>query len=253
MSQKILQKILITSMIFFMPSDIEIPEFWGITELRIHQQYVWDRLKNGESGLFIYPTGGGKSLIFQLWSHYHPQQRIVILTPLIALIDDHVRRAQALGLRAAGLHSAMSANKKQDILEQLSVGKIQLLFITPERFKSDIFRATLETLSIDLLVIDEAHLISQWGYDFRPDYRKIAQLIKHFSVRQVLALTATATKAVVEDIQANLMLPNFFVIQAPIVRFDLALAVDRVCGLDNKIDKIFYFEFEIPCIRVVRQ
>lgn len=214
--------------------NLPIPESWGVYSLYPFQTMVLERLQQGHSGLLVLPTGGGKSLIFQLWSYSHPGW-VIVLTPLIALIEDQYQRARALGLATWRLHSALDREKKATILEQLSQNPKGLLFVTPERFRSVEFMTIIKNKTVALLVVDEAHLISQWGYDFRPDYQKIGQLIRELGHPQVLALTATATAQVRQDICTQLNLNEGFQEVAPLVRNNLALNVHEVYGFDQKI------------------
>jgi ATP-dependent DNA helicase RecQ len=215
----------------------EIPEHWGIKSLNAYQERAWEQLESGKSGLFILPTGGGKSLLFQLWA-YHKPGLVIVLTPLIALIEDQYKRARSLGLKAKGLHSGLESQEKQLILESLRSQSIKLLFVTPERFKNSQFLEALGAQAVSLLVVDEAHLISQWGHDFRPDYRKIDQVLDRVKPKQILALTATATSEVTKDIQEHLKIQNGFLIRAPVARKNLSLNVFEIHSLESKAEKV---------------
>lgn len=219
---------------------LSIPPQWGVTKLYSFQEQVVQKLLNRESGLLVLPTGGGKSLIFQLWSLHHPGW-VIVLVPLIALIEDQYKRARHLGLRSWRLHSALDRNKKMSTLKQVLESDKGLLFITPERFRSAEFLTVVKQLTVSLLVIDEAHLISQWGYDFRPDYQKLGFLKKELGQPQLLALTATATPQVREDIKVQLNIEAGFEIVAPIVRANLVLAVHEVYGLEQKAQWVLSF------------
>jgi len=210
-----------------------IPPRWGIEKLSQYQAQTWDLLSKGQSGLLVLPTGGGKRLLDQLWS-YHQPGLVVVLSPLIALIEDQVKRARALGLKAQGLHSGLERDQKQTVLQLLKQGGLQLIFVTPERFKNIYFIDAVSSQSVSLLVVDEAHLISQWGHDFRPDYRKIDQVIHLVKPAQVLALTATAIPEVADDIRTHLKIDHGFYVSAPVARTNLSLHVQDVHGLESK-------------------
>lgn len=219
-------------------SSVVIPRSWGIASLTSYQAETWDELTHGRSGLLVLPTGGGKSLVFQLWAH-HYEGLVVVLTPLIALIEDQAKRARALGIRAKGLHSGMSSDSKQEVLGALAQKKVQLLFVTPERFKREAFLLALKhSQPVTLLVVDEAHLISQWGHDFRPDYRKIDRITQLVTPKQILALTATATPEVVADICSHLSIQSGFKIVAPIARLNIGLHVDEIFSLESKAEAV---------------
>jgi ATP-dependent DNA helicase RecQ len=211
-----------------------IPDAWPIKELKPWQERAWSKLTQGQSGLVVLPTGYGKSLLFQLWSYHHPQQLTLVLTPLIALIEDQRRRARELGLRAEGLHSGLSRERKTSVLRQIGQGKIQLLYLTPERLRQAEFFEFLRAQETGLLVVDEAHLISQWGHDFRPDYRRICEYQQQLHPVQTLALTATATAEVQKDIQSHLHLDPDFLITAPVTRDNLSLNVHEVSVTEDK-------------------
>ena len=211
-----------------------LPSHWPVKELKAWQQQAWSMLKEGRSGLVVLPTGYGKSLLFQLWSYHHPSQITLVLTPLIALIEDHCRRATELGLKARGLHSGMSIEQKNRVLQQLRNKQIQLLFVTPERLRKKDFIDLLLQEPISLLVVDEAHLISQWGHDFRPDYLRIGEFQQQLKPKQTLALTATATTTVQKDIQKHLQLDPHFLVMAPVTRDNLSLNVHPVIHMEEK-------------------
>lgn len=214
-----------------------LPPQWGISSLYPFQAEALDLMAKKQSGLVLLPTGGGKSLIFQLWAHTQPGL-VVVLTPLVALIEDQTRRARALNLRAEGIHAGVSAEKKQQILKALESQKVQLLFVTPERFRQEPFLKAVGQNRMSLCVVDEAHLISQWGHDFRPDYQKIKLILERLGNPQVLALTATATPEVQLDIQNQLGIQSGFLLNGPIVRPNLALNVETVVSLESKAEFI---------------
>ena len=174
---------------------------FGLTGFRDGQQAVIDRLLAGKNVAAVFPTGGGKSLCYQL-----PSQLLVgttvVVSPLIALMKDQCDALAARGIAAARLDSSMPQEEFRDAVQGVRDGSIKLLYVAPERFFNERFLATIGTLDVSLFAIDEAHCISQWGHNFRPDYLKLAELTKDLNVQRVLALTATATPEVLSDIRA---------------------------------------------------
>lgn len=174
-------------------------ERFGFAKFREGQEAVIGQLLGGNSALAVFPTGSGKSLCYQLPALLLPGLTVVV-SPLIALMKDQVDFLQARGVQAARLDSSVSRETFEEIQGALSAGTLKLLYVAPERFSNERFLARLKSLTIDLLVIDEAHCISEWGHNFRPDYLKLARYARELNVGRVLALTATATPAVAQDI-----------------------------------------------------
>ncbi|NQU38970.1 MAG: RecQ family ATP-dependent DNA helicase [Lentisphaerae bacterium] len=163
------------------------------------QREVVDQLLAGRSALAVFPTGGGKSLCFQLPALMLEGMTLVV-SPLIALMKDQIDFLVSKGVRAARLDSSLSSEEARAVWDDLWNGRLKLLYVAPERFASERFIQRLRRSSISLMVIDEAHCISEWGHNFRPDYLKLADLSRELGAERVLALTATATASVSEDI-----------------------------------------------------
>ena len=174
-------------------------ERFGFPAFRPGQAAVIAQLLAGRSALAVFPTGSGKSLCYQLPALLFDGLTVVV-SPLIALMKDQVDFLQARGIAAARLDSSVSREVFDEIQSALRERRLKLLYVAPERFANERFLAHLKTLSIDLLVIDEAHCISEWGHNFRPDYLKLARYARELNVGRVLTLTATATPAVAQDI-----------------------------------------------------
>ena len=177
--------------------------YWGYPSFRGIQRQIIDSIGAGRDTLGLMPTGGGKSLTFQV-----PAMAMdgvcVVITPLIALMKDQVMHLRERGISAAAIHDGMSRQEIVVVLENCIFGGCKLLYVSPERLASDLFQAKLKHMRVSFITVDEAHCISQWGYDFRPHYLRIADIRKLKPGVPVLALTATATPQVVDDIQQRL-------------------------------------------------
>lgn len=183
-----------------MDIDSILKKYWGYDSFRPGQREVIEGVLAGHDTLALMPTGGGKSITFQVPGIALGGVTLVV-TPLIALMKDQVDNLKAHGIKAAFMHSAMRARERREVWERLTHGKCQFLYVSPERLRSETFLADLRGLhQVRLIVVDEAHCISQWGYDFRPSYLEIGKLRKIFTSVSVLALTASATPAVADDI-----------------------------------------------------
>lgn len=178
----------------------KLEEWFGFREFRDGQEAVVRCLLEGRPALAVFPTGGGKSLCYQFPAMMLEGLTLVI-SPLIALMKDQVDVLQARGLPAARLDSSLSLEEVQALYDQLGRGILKLLYVAPERLANEGFRERMRRWPIALIAIDEAHCISEWGHNFRPDYLKLARLTRELKVKRVLALTATATPPVSEDIR----------------------------------------------------
>ncbi|MBF0309312.1 MAG: RecQ family ATP-dependent DNA helicase [Magnetococcales bacterium] len=201
-----------------------LAETFGFPAFRHGQWEVVRRLLQGRSVLSIFPTGGGKSLCYQLPALMLEGLTLVI-SPLIALMKDQLDFLSSRGVQAARLDSTQDAEEYRRILQALSAGRIKLLYISPERFGNERFLQTLKRLRLSMLAVDEAHCISEWGHNFRPDYLKIASLARNLAIPRVLALTATATPPVARDIAAAFSIHGEDIVQTGFYRPNLQLAV----------------------------
>ena len=182
-----------------------LKEYWGYDDFRGIQCEIINSIGEGFDTLGLMPTGGGKSITFQVPALAKPGTCIVI-TPLIALMEDQVYNLRRRGIKAAAIHSGMQRDDIIQVLENAIFGGVKLLYVSPERLSTDIFQQKLRHMKVSFFCVDEAHCISQWGYDFRPSYLTIAEVRKIHPHAAVLALTATATPLVVQDIQDKLSL-----------------------------------------------
>ncbi|WP_413693412.1 RecQ family ATP-dependent DNA helicase [Psychromonas sp. KJ10-2] len=175
-----------------------LQQYFGFDQFRPGQEPVIQALIEGHSAAAIFPTGSGKSLCYQLPALHLPHLTLVV-SPLLALIQDQLDFLQSKGIQAASIQSMQTAAEAADVYKRVSEGQIKILFISVERLNSERFRTFLQKVPISLMVVDEAHCISEWGHNFRPDYLKLATYREQFSIKQVLLLTATATDKVIQD------------------------------------------------------
>ncbi len=178
-------------------------QYWGYEEFRGIQEEIIESIGSGHDTLGLMPTGGGKSVTFQVPALAQPGLCLVI-TPLIALMKDQVRNLRNRGIKAVAVYAGMMREEIVMALENCIFGDYKFLYVSPERLESDIFRIKLRSMKVSMITVDEAHCISQWGYDFRPAYMKIVDIRNLLPGVPVLALTATATPEVVEDIRLKL-------------------------------------------------
>lgn len=213
------------------------------TAFRGEQETILRKVWANENVLALMPTGMGKSLCFQFPAKVR-EGLVVVMSPLIALMQDQVFKAQELGIRATFLSSTLTRDERDSRQERLAQGEFQLLYVTPERFRKPEFLAAIKNRKIQLLAVDEAHCISQWGHDFRPDYSRVGEFRALLGNPPTLALTATATPEVQKDILLKLNMPDAEIISAGIERPNLALNVHDVYGLDEKIRAIVAFRHQ---------
>ena len=209
-----------------------LKRYWGYDAFRPKQEEIISAALAGRDTLAILPTGGGKSLCFQVPALMREGIAIVI-SPLIALMKDQVQNLSRRGIKALAVYSGMTAREIDIALDNAIYGDYKFLYVSPERLNTPVFRTRLQKMSVSFLVVDEAHCISQWGYDFRPDYLRIAELREQIGRSvPVIALTATATPQVAEDIQEKLAFREPNLIRASFVRPNLDYVFRQV---ENKL------------------
>ncbi|MFN7014517.1 MAG: RecQ family ATP-dependent DNA helicase, partial [Bacteroidia bacterium] len=218
-----------------------LKKYWGYDNFRPLQEDIIVSTLNKNDTLALLPTGGGKSICFQVPA-LAMDGLCLVVSPLIALMKDQVENLQKKGIRAIAVTSAMSFKEIDVALENAIHGNFKFLYISPERLHNELFLARLSKMKVSLLAIDEAHCISQWGYDFRPSYLRIAEIREKLPNVPVLALTATATPEVVKDIQQKLHFKKENVLQKSFERKNLAYMVlyeeDKLNRLINICNKI---------------
>lgn len=212
-----------------------LKKYWNYDSFRPIQEDVINSVLDGKDTLALLPTGGGKSVCFQVPAMLQPGICIVV-SPLIALMKDQVENLQAKGIQAAAIISGMGKREVDIMLDNCVYGPIKFLYLSPERLMSDLVRERIKYMNVNLFAIDEAHCISQWGYDFRPPYLHLAELRELHPKVPVLALTATATNLVVQDIQEKLEFREENVFRKSFERKNLSYVVTHE---DNKLRKLF--------------
>ena len=212
----------------------QLREIWGYSALRPKQSEVVQAILDGKDVLALLPTGGGKSICYQLPALLLPGITLVI-SPLIALMNDQVSQLEARGIRAAALHSGLGRRSINNVLDRVAYKDFKIVYCSPERLESENFRMRLQDVEVSLLAIDEAHCISQWGYDFRPSYRKINEAKSLWPKAQLLALTASATPRVQQDIVELLDLQKGKIVKASFDRPNIRWGVLHE---DNKEERL---------------
>lgn len=204
-----------------------LQQYFGYTSFRGIQQEIIESIGAGHDTLGLMPTGGGKSITFQVPA-LAKEGICLVISPLIALMKDQVLHLREKGIKAAAIHTGMLREEVIVTLENCIFGNFKFLYVSPERLSSELFLAKLSHMNVSFITVDEAHCISQWGYDFRPSYRHIAQVRRLLPHAPVLALTATATPAVVEDIQRQLLFTRPNVKQMSFARPNLIYSVRQI-------------------------
>ena len=213
-----------------------LKQYWGYDSFRDLQEEIITSIGEGKDTLGLMPTGGGKSITFQVPAL--AQEGIcIVITPLIALMKDQVQNLRKREIKALAIYSGMTRQEILTALENCIFGNYKFLYISPERLDTEIFRTKLRSMKVSMITVDESHCISQWGYDFRPAYLKIAEIRELWPEVPGLALTATATPEVVTDIQARLKFREGNVFRMSFERKNLAYIVRKT---DNKTKEILY-------------
>lgn len=202
-------------------------KYWGFSSFRPLQEEIIKSVFEGKDTMALLPTGGGKSITFQVPA-LAMEGICLVVTPLIALMRDQVANLNKMGIKALAIHSGLSKDEIDMALDNCIFGDYKFLYLSPERLTTDLFRIRLEKMNVNLLAIDESHCISQWGYDFRPSYLKIIEIREIIPDVPVLALTATATPVVVEDIMEKLHFRQNNLFQKSFERKNLVYRVDHV-------------------------
>lgn len=210
-----------------------LQQVFGYPQFRLGQEAAVSAVLAGRSAAAIFPTGSGKSLCYQLSAVLLPHLTLVV-SPLLALMQDQLGFLQRHGISAGSIDSAQSRDEANEVMARARSGELKILMISVERLKNERFRNFLQSVPISLLVVDEAHCISEWGHNFRPDYLKLPDYQRQFKIPQALLLTATATPKVIADMQAKFAIAPDDVITTGFYRPNLNLLVEPVSGADKR-------------------
>ncbi|MBR5972719.1 MAG: RecQ family ATP-dependent DNA helicase [Paludibacteraceae bacterium] len=225
-----------------------LQKYWGYSSFRPLQEDIIDAAYRGLDVLGLMPTGGGKSITFQVPA-LCKEGTCLVITPLIALMKDQVDNLRDKGIRALTVYSGMSHNEILQAYDNCILGDYKFLYISPERLATELFLEKVRRMNVSMLVVDESHCISQWGYDFRPSYLKIAEIRSVLPPDvPVLALTATATPEVVEDIQNQLKFRQHLVYKKSFARKNIAYVVRKT---DDKVGQMLHILNSVPGTSIV--
>ena len=214
-------------------------EHWGYDSFRPLQREAMESILAGRDTLVLMPTGGGKSIIYQLPTLVR-EGLCIVVTPLIALMKDQVDALRRRGIPAVAVHSGLSARQIDIALDNCIYGDVKFLYVAPERLSSEVFRLRVDRMNISLLAVDEAHCISQWGYDFRPAYLRIAELRRLIPDTPIIALTASATPRVAKDIMDQLHFAEPNILQASFLRPNLSYSVRETEDKEGQMMRIVH-------------
>ena len=209
-------------------------KYWGYHSFRPLQEDIINSVLDGKDTLALLPTGGGKSICYQVPT-LAKDGLCIVISPLISLIKDQVESLRSNGIIAVSIHSGMHKREIDIALDYCIYGKPKFLFVSPERLETELFKVRVQKMKVNLIAIDEAHCISQWGYDFRPSYLKVAEVRKLLPKAPILALTATATHEVVNDIKEKLVFKNSETFFQSFERTNLIYVCRKT---DNKIEEL---------------
>lgn len=201
-----------------------LKNYWGFVNFRPLQEEIITSVLEGKDTLAILPTGGGKSVCFQVPA-MAKEGLCLVVSPLIALMKDQVENLKRKGIPSLAIYSGMPFLEIKKTLQNAAYGNYKFLYVSPERLETNLFLEYLPALNINLLAVDEAHCISQWGYDFRPPYTRIAALREHLPAVPVLALTASATRPVQDDICDKLLLVKHSNVSGSLLKGPIFLTV----------------------------
>ena len=218
------------------PIDILI-KYWGHTIFRPKQELIIDNVLNQQDVLALLPTGGGKSVCYQIPALIKEGVCIVI-SPLISLMQDQTKHLKSKGIKSISISSSMSYSQTDTALTNCIYGGVKFLFLSPEKLKNNLVISRVKEMTINLITIDEAHCISEWGHNFRPAYRKISEFREILPDVSILALTATANSNVIDDIQKTLKFNSSNIIKSSLIRPKLSYVVDDIIDKRKRLIKL---------------
>ncbi|MCG7495705.1 RecQ family ATP-dependent DNA helicase [Vibrio sp. Of7-15] len=226
-----------------------LKEHFGFDQLRTGQQEVIEKILSGQSTAAIFPTGSGKSLCYQLPATQLPHLTLVI-SPLLALMKDQLDFLHSKNIPAASIDSSQTWDESQQVMRSVREGELKVLMISVERLKNERFRSFISQVPISLLVVDEAHCISEWGHNFRPDYLKLSHYQKELNIPQVLLLTATATTKVISDMSEKFAIKKDNIVVTGFYRSNLDLTVEAVPEDERleRLSSLLLHDHQLPSI-----
>ena len=212
-------------------------KYWGHTQFRLKQEEVIEQVLQKKDTLAILPTGGGKSICYQIPTLMQ-EGTCLVISPLIALMNDQIRHLQSKGIKSVSITSDMHYSEIDTALTNCIYGGVKFLYLSPERLHNNLVQSRIKEMNINLIAIDEAHCISEWGHNFRPSYRHIFEIRKIIDETPILALTATATNNVIKDIQNNLLFKEENLIQSSFFRGNMSYIVDNIGDKNSRLLKV---------------
>ena len=212
-------------------------KYWGHTQFRLKQEEVIEQVLQKKDTLAILPTGGGKSICYQIPTLMQ-EGTCLVISPLIALMNDQIRHLQSKGIKSVSITSDMHYSEIDTALTNCIYGGVKFLYLSPERLHNNLVQSRIKEMNINLIAIDEAHCISEWGHNFRPSYRHIFEIRKIIDETPILALTATATNNVIKDIQNNLLFKEENLIQSSFFRGNMSYIVDNIEDKNSRLLKV---------------
>ena len=211
-----------------------LKKYWGHNKFRLNQEKIIQQVIAKNDTLALLPTGGGKSICYQIPT-LMSEGICLVISPLISLMDDQVRFLKSKGIKSVSITSAMQYKEIDTALTNCIYGRTKFLYVSPERLQNELLIQRIKEMNINLITVDEAHCISEWGHNFRPAYRHISDLKKLIPDVPILALTATATTNVINDIQENLGFKKNNLIQSSFIRYNLSYIVDNVKDKNKRL------------------
>ena len=209
-----------------------LQKYWGYDAFRPLQENIVKSLLGGRDTCVVMPTGGGKSLCYQLPAAILAEKTVIVVSPLIALMQDQVAQLTQMGIPSALLNSSLAGDEQSRVIRKAIEGAYRLLYLSPERLAREDTIGWLRRVPVSFFAIDEAHCISEWGHEFRPEYRQLSRLREHFPELPIAAFTASATRRVRHDIIAQLAVARSGQIYCELSPAELALHRERVRGRD---------------------
>lgn len=218
------------------PIDI-LTKYWGHTKFRLKQELIISEVINNQDVLALLPTGGGKSVCYQVPALMR-EGLCIVISPLISLMNDQVRHLNSKGIKSIAISSSMNYAQIDTALTNCIYGGIKFLYLSPEKLQHNLIKSRIIEMNINLITVDEAHCISEWGHNFRPSYRHISDVRKIIPNVSVLALTATANKSVIDDIQSSLIFKKNNVIRSSFFRPNMSYVVDTILDKESRLIKL---------------